>query len=133
MIECHKRMQRSRPCGATAMISVPGHRVALGIRRVWAVVAVAVVCCFGLVGCDYYFPPPEQRYRAIDVYEDRYEFRFNRYTSLRRLAIALQATPDELEEVNVWDCVDQDRLTELLELLRAQGRANVVISMPDDC
>jgi hypothetical protein len=86
-----------------------------------------------VAACDAFFPPPEQHYRGIDVYQDRYEFRFSRYTSIRRLAIALQATTDELEVVNVRECVDGERLEEILDLLRSQGRANVAVTMPEDC
>ena len=86
-----------------------------------------------LSGCDYFFPPPEQHYRGIDVYADRYEYRFNTYTSARRLSIALQASTDDVVELNVRDCVSEERLTEVLDVLRSQGRADVAISLPDDC
>jgi hypothetical protein len=86
-----------------------------------------------VAACDYVFPPPEQRYRGIDVYADRYEFRFNTYTSIRRLDIALEATTDDIEELNVRECVNEERLTEILNLLRQHGQANVAVSMPDDC
>jgi len=86
-----------------------------------------------LVSCDYFFPPPEQHYRGIDVYADHYEYRFNTYTSARRLSIALQASTDDVVELNVRDCVSEERLTEVLNVLRAQGQANVAISLPDDC
>ncbi len=100
-----------------------------GILRV----AVIAAACLAATACDYFFPPPEQRYRAVDVYEDRYEYRFNTYTSARRLAIAIQATTDDVEVLNVQDCVSEDRLTEVLDVLRNQGQANVAVTMPDDC
>jgi hypothetical protein len=86
-----------------------------------------------LAACDAFFPPPEQHYRGIDVYEDRYEFRFSTYTSIRRLEIALEATTDELEVVNVRECVDNERLEEVLDLLRRLGRASVAITLPENC
>lgn len=95
---------------------------------------VSILCCAWLLSaCDYFFPPPEERYKAIDVYEDRYEYRFSSYTSLRRLAIALEASTDELREVNVRECVDEAHLIELLDLLRAHGQVNVAVSLPDNC
>lgn len=99
------------------------------------VLAVGILIGFSsqLGACKWYFPPPEQKYRAIEVYKDHYEFRFNTYTSASSLSIALQATTDDVEELNVKECVDPQRLKEVLDVLRALGRANIAISMPPDC
>ena len=111
-------------------------RVTRAARPVWLRICVfSILACsaMGLTACDYYFPPPEQRYRAIDVYEDRYGYRFNTYTNARRLSIAIQATTDDVEELHVRDCVSNERLTEVLDVLRVQGQSNVSVTLPDDC
>lgn len=91
---------------------------------------MVLLCVFGPAGCEDWIPPLEQHYTTVDVYTDRYEYRYEEYTSPRALGIAIEAAQDPVETLNLRECVSGERLAEVIGVLRARGERNFAIVQP---
>lgn len=84
--------------------------------------------------CEYIFPPPEDTSPRVDIYTDRYEYRYNRYESVRGLRLALEASGEDIARLIVQECAGTDHLPAALEMLRSRGNYSVrVVVVPKDC
>lgn len=93
----------------------------------------ALSLAVSVAGCDLVFPPSADGAPQIEVYNDRYEYRLGRYTTIRGLAIGLEASTETPVAIALHDCDADDRLEAALDLLRERGLYNLMISLPDDC
>jgi hypothetical protein len=96
--------------------------------------AVVVAVGGSLSACDVIFPPPEDRSPRIDIYASHYEYRYNRYETVRALRLALDASEEDIARLIVQECAGTDRLPAMLDMLRSRGNYDIaVIIVPKDC
>lgn len=96
----------------------------------------AVIFAVGglLSACDLIFPPPEDRSPRIDVYEGYYEYRYNRYETVRALRLGLEASNEDIARLIIQECAAINRLPGVLDMLRSRRNHDIaVIIVPKDC
>lgn len=98
-------------------------------------IAIMVVALFVLVylAGQLMFLPPAASPVRLDVYEDRFEYRFRVYPSLSALAIALDVSSEPLGVIQIRDCGSLARAREVFELVRAYGEHDFEVVVPDVC
>jgi hypothetical protein len=73
-------------------------------------------------------PPPK-----VAVYSDRFEFRGETYATVSALRVALTAARADAVSVDVRECIERERLVQLVGLLREHSRSAVEIALPQGC
>jgi hypothetical protein len=97
-----------------------------------AKLGAAAVLLALLASCDTLFPPRDTRVR-LDVYADRFVYRDKTYRSASALAIGLKAARQPPEAIEVHDCAALEQLQQVLGVVRAEGRLQAEVILPEQC
>ena len=79
------------------------------------------------------FLPTEPPLVRLDVFEDRFEYRYRSYPSLSALEIALDVSGEPLGVIEVRECSAFPRVQAVLDLVRAHGEYDFEFVVPETC
>lgn len=98
-------------------------------------IAIMVVALFALVylAGQLMFLPTEAPPVRLDVFEDRFEYRYRTYPSLSALAIALDVSGEPLGVIRIRDCGALAHAQTVFELVRAHGEFDFEVVVPEAC
>ncbi len=79
------------------------------------------------------FLPPEPLLVELDVFGDRFEYRYRSYPSISALSIALEVSNEPLGVIEIRECAALPQLQSVLELVRARGDSDFDVIVPEIC
>ena len=98
-------------------------------------IAIMVVALSALVylAAQWMFLPTVAPPVRLDVFEDRFEYRYRTYPSLSALAIALDVSGEPLGVIRIRECGALAQVQSVFELVRAQGENDFEVVVPETC
>jgi hypothetical protein len=104
------------------------------VRNVFFSVALSALLIYGVVRMvDTFQQAIPERVTLVDIHADRISYRTSNYATTTLFAVGLKAAREPPQKVGLHDCSRMDTLEAVVEILRAEGYANFVIELPDDC
>lgn len=101
--------------------------------RLRIAIMVVVLCVLVYLAAQLMFLPTEAPPVRLEVFEDRFEYRYRAYPSLSALAIALDVSSEPLGVVRIRECGALPRARAVFELVRAHGEYDFEIVVPESC
>ena len=79
------------------------------------------------------FLPTEPPLVRLDIFMDRFEYRYRSYPSLTALEIAFDVSSEPLGVIEVRECGGLPRVPAVLDLVRTHGEYDFEFVVPETC